>query len=55
MKAAKSDVVPEPAQVTGEQIRALSAKDPIYAAGVQIMIRRGLWKLKGEDSLQEAH
>ena len=54
MKTATRDDVPEPSNVTGEQIRALSAKDAIYAAGAEIMLRRGLWKLKDDEVLQGA-
>lgn len=53
MSTAKSDV-PEVVSVTGDQLRALSAKDAIYAAGAKIMLRRGLWKLRDNEVPQEA-
>ncbi|HJK78895.1 MAG TPA: hypothetical protein O0Y06_08035 [Methanocorpusculum sp.] len=54
MKNAEKDNVPEVLSVTRDQIRALSAKDAIYAAGAELMIRRGLWVLKDENVPQEA-
>lgn len=54
MKNAEKNNVPEALNVTTEQIRALSAKDSIYAAGAEIMLRRGLWKLRNNDVPQEA-
>lgn len=53
MKNAEKNNVPEVLNVTGEQIRALSAKDAIYAAGAEIMLRRGLWKLRDNEVPQE--
>lgn len=37
-----------PRIVTADQLRAVASVDPIYAAGVQVMLKRGLWKLNTE-------
>lgn len=36
----------KPRIVTAEEIKAVSLADPIYAAGAQAMLKRGLWILK---------
>ena len=37
-----------PRIVTADQLRAVASVDPIYAAGLQVMLKRGLWKLNTE-------
>jgi len=40
---------PKPRIVTPEQIRAVSAIDPLYAAGVQVFLRRGIWVVESAE------
>lgn len=42
-----------PRKVTAEQIRAVSAIDPLYAAGVQVFLQRGLWVIVDETAGKE--
>lgn len=48
MKSGKSCGEMIPRIVTADQLRAVASVDPIYAAGVQVMLKRGLWKLNTE-------